>query len=89
MIPATLQCDLFTISDRRQHFFTFFKLLQFDRSVVVLLWRVGSLRQIASVAPPLYDVTARTTASGVRVRTVQVVRRRIAPVCGVMVGLGF
>jgi len=36
-----------------------------------------------------YGVTARTTASGVRVRTVQVVRRRIAPVCRVMVGLGF
>jgi len=31
----------------------------------------------------------RTTASGVRVRIVLVVRRRSAPVCRVMVGLGF
>jgi len=31
----------------------------------------------------------RTTASGVRVRIVLVVRRRTAPVCRVMVGLGF
>ena len=38
------------------------------------LWRVG---------------LCRTTASGVRVRIVLVVRRRTAPVCRVMVGLGF
>jgi len=52
----------------------------------------GSSHHFSDVPPraPPYGVQlCRTTASGVRIRTVQVVRRRIAPVRRVMVGLGF